>query len=84
MKELKLSDFLNSVIEKNPCEKIFHQSVAEVASSIIPFINNHARYRNYKLLQSIVEPERAILFKVPWKDDLGRLQINKGYRVEMS
>lgn len=84
MKELKLKSFLDSVIEKNPCEKVFHQAVMEVAGSIIPFVNKEPKYQNLKLLESMVEPERVIIFKVPWKDDLGELHINKGYRVEMS
>ena len=84
MKDIKLETFIASVLEINPFEKVFHQAVAEVANSIIPFINEEPKYRNYKLLESIVEPERVIMFKVPWKDDLNVLHINKGYRVEMS
>ena len=81
---IKKDRFILSVIEKNPYEKIFHQAVKDVAESVIPFINNSPKYRRYKLLESITEPERVIMFKVPWRNDAGELYINKGYRVEMS
>ncbi len=81
---MEISEFISSVINKNPGEIVFHQAVLEVAESIIPFINEHPKYGKYKLLESIIEPERIIMFKVPWKDDFGELQINKGYRIEMN
>jgi glutamate dehydrogenase (NADP+) len=72
------------VISRNPGEKEFHQAVMEVAESIIPFINENPKYKKAKILERIVEPERAITFRVPWVDDNGEIQINRGYRVEFN
>jgi glutamate dehydrogenase (NADP+) len=76
--------FMQQVIEKNPNEPVFHQAVREVAESVFPIINSYPKYRHWKILERITEPERVILFKIPWIDDRGRVQINKGYRVEMN
>jgi len=76
--------FMNYVIEKNPGEKEFHQAVQEVAESIMPFIDKNPKYKKAKILERITEPERVILFRVPWMDDAGEIQINKGYRIEMN
>ena len=76
--------FMNYVIEKNPGEKEFHQAVQEVAESIMPFIDKNPKYKKAKILERIAEPERIIMFRVPWMDDVGEIQINKGYRIEMN
>jgi len=72
------------VIAKNPSEVEFHQAVHEVVESLIPFIEEHPQYSEAKILERMVEPERVILFRVPWADDKGEVQINKGYRIEMN
>lgn len=72
------------VIAKNPSEVEFHQAVHEVVESLIPFIEEHPHYSEAKILERMVEPERVILFRVPWADDKGEVQINKGYRIEMN
>jgi glutamate dehydrogenase (NADP+) len=60
------------------------QAVQEVAESLIPFIEENPKYKHAKILERIAEPERVILFRVPWLDDKGEIQINKGYRIEMN
>jgi len=72
------------VIERNPGEVEFHQAVREVAESVMPFIEKNPKYQSAKILERMVEPERVIMFRVPWTDDKGEIQINRGYRIEMS
>lgn len=69
---------------KNPGETEFHQAVQEVAESLIPFIEENPRYKHAKILERIAEPERTIIFRVPWLDDKGEVQINRGFRIEMN
>ena len=76
--------FMANIIAKNPYEKEFHQAVLEVAESLIPFIEENPKYKHAKILERIAEPERVILFQVPWQDDKGEIHINKGYRINMS
>jgi len=76
--------FMNYVIQRNPGEKEFHQAVQEVTESIMPFIQKNPKYKKAKILERIAEPERIIMFRVPWMDDAGEIQINKGYRIEMN
>jgi glutamate dehydrogenase (NADP+) len=77
-------EFMAKVIAKNPGEVEFHQAVHEVAESILPFIEENPKYKKAKVLERISEPERAILFRVPWVDDKGEIQINKGFRIQMN
>ncbi len=69
---------------KNPGENEFHQAVQEVAESLIPFIEENPIYKHAKILERIAEPERTIIFRVPWLDDKGEIQINRGFRIEMN
>jgi glutamate dehydrogenase/leucine dehydrogenase len=78
------ASFIDYVIKKNPGEKEFHQAVREVVESIWPYLEQHPHYVEAKIMERIVEPERVILFRVPWFDDKGQFQINKGYRVEFN
>ncbi len=82
--EKLVKEFMAKVIAKNPGEVEFHQAVEEVVISLIPFIEENPKYKEAKILERCVEPERVILFRVPWVDDNGEIQINKGYRIEMS
>lgn len=82
--KLSIETFIESVQAKNPNETEFIQAVEEVAESIIPFINETPKYQNKALLDRMVEPERTIIFRVPWVDDAGKTQVNRGFRVEMS
>ncbi len=82
--EQKVNDFMAKIIAKNPGEAEFHQAVHEVAETLIPYIEENPIYKTNKILERIAEPERVILFRVPWLDDKGEIQINKGYRIEMN
>lgn len=79
-----VQDFLQRVIKSNPNEKEFIQAVQEVAEVILPFISQNSKYKNSKLLERMVEPERVIQFRVTWLDDAGEIQVNRGYRVQMN
>lgn len=79
-----LKDFMADIIAKNPGEIEFHQAVEEVAASLLPYIEENPKYKEAKILERIAEPERVILFRIPWMDDKGEVQINKGYRIEMN
>lgn len=76
--------FMAGVVAKNPEQKEFHQAVMEVAESVIPVLDQHPEYRKAKVLDRMVEPERQLMFRVPWVDDQGEVQINRGFRVEFS
>ncbi|NNE48169.1 MAG: NADP-specific glutamate dehydrogenase [Rhodothermales bacterium] len=79
-----VTDLMVSVKAKNPAEPEFHQAVHEVAESLDLVLDRHPEYRSSKVLDRIIEPERVILFRVPWVDDQGQIQINKGFRIEMN
>ncbi len=80
----KVDDFMAKIIAKNPGEVEFHQAVREVAETVFPFIAEHPQYEEAKILERIAEPERVIMFRVPWMDDKGEIQINRGFRIEMN
>ncbi len=82
--EKLVNDFMADIIAKNPGETEFHQAVLEVAETLIPYIEENPQYKEAKILERISEPERVILFRIPWVDDKGEVQINKGYRIEMN
>jgi glutamate dehydrogenase (NADP+) len=77
-------EFMDYVVSKDPEEKEFHQAVAEVLESIQPVIDRNPHYRRAKILERLVEPERVISFRVPWIDDQGEIQVNRGFRVQMN
>ncbi len=81
---LNAEDFVQRVIEKNPGEVEFHQAVREVVESVLPYIEKHPRLQKARVLERMVEPERVIIFRVPWLSDKGEVQVNRGYRIEMS
>ncbi len=78
-----LSDF-DMVISRDPHEKEFHQAVSEVLQSVAPVLERNPEYRSAKIIQRLVEPERVIMFRVPWTDDQGEVHVNRGFRVEMN
>jgi len=80
----KIKDFMAKVVEKNPGEKEFHQAVQEVVESVMSFIEENPKYRDAKILERMTEPERVVMFRVPWQDDKGGIQVNRGYRIEMN
>ena len=77
-------ELMTHVRVKNPGEMEFHQAVGEVVESLAPVLERHPEYVENKILERLVEPERVIVFRVPWVDDVGEIQVNRGYRVEMS
>lgn len=79
-----LQQFIEKVKNRNAGEAEFLQAVSEVAESIIPYIESHSRYKNGRVLERIVEPERVVIFRVPWLDDNGEVQVNRGFRVQMN
>ena len=84
MYQKQIEDFMMAVKAKNSHETEFLQAVHEVAEAVIPFMEKHPKYKLAKILERIVEPERTILFRVPWLDDKGEIQVNRGYRVEFN
>ena len=72
----------NGLVERNGHEKEFLQAVREVLEALSPVFDKHPEYENKGLLERFVEPDRAILFRVPWVDDNGKVQVNRGYRVQ--
>ena len=80
----KVKAFMSKVIKDNPGEPEFHQAVEEVVKSLLPFLEKNPKYEKAKILERIVEPERVIMFRVPWMDDSGEIHVNKGYRVEFN
>jgi glutamate dehydrogenase/leucine dehydrogenase len=80
----KVEAFMAKVIAKNPAEAEFHQAVREVVESLMPFIEENPKYKDAKILERIVEPERVFMFRVPWLDDKGEIQINRGFRIQMN
>jgi glutamate dehydrogenase (NADP+) len=75
---------IDGVVAKNPAEPEFHQAVREVVGSLVPVLERHPEFRSARLLERIVEPERVLMFRVPWQDDRGEVQINRGFRIEMN
>ena len=82
--QAQIDAFMDMIKAKNPNEPEFLQAVEEVAETVIPYIEEHPRYKEAKILERLAEPERVIMFRVPWIDDKGEFQINKGYRIEMN
>ena len=77
----EVNDFMAKVIAKNPGETEFHQAVKEVVESLMDYIDENPKYKKGKILERMVEPERVIMFRVPWLDDKGEIQINRGDNV---
>jgi glutamate dehydrogenase (NADP+) len=82
--ENKIKAFIDYVESKNPNEPEFMQAVHEVAETVIPFIESNSKYNNKMLLERMVEPERTIIFRIPWIDDKGNTQVNRGFRVQFN
>ena len=79
-----VADLMAQVKAKNPAEPEFHQAVEEVARSLTLVMERHPEYRKAKILERIIEPERMIMFRVPWMDDSGNVHVNRGFRIEMN
>src|SRR5262245_37614003 len=83
-KRSAVDKFMQLVERRNPSEPEFLQAVFEVAQSIIPFIEENTQYKKTAIMERLVEPERIIMFRVPWIDDEGNFRVNRGYRVQMN
>ena len=79
-----VQDVLNDLIARNPGQPEFHQAATEVLNSIAPVVEKNPKYQEVSLLERLVEPERIVMFRVPWVDDNGKVQVNKGYRVQFN
>jgi len=79
-----LDDFMAEVKAKNPAEPEFHQAVHEVAESVAIVLERHPEYRTARILERMVEPERVMMFRVPWVTDQGEVRVNRGFRIEMN
>ena len=75
---------MDEVKAKNPSEPEFHQAVHEVADSLVLVFDAHPEYRSSKILERIIEPERVVMFRVPWSDDQGEVHVNRGFRIQMN
>jgi glutamate dehydrogenase (NADP+) len=82
--EVIMADILNVIKNRDPGEKEFHQAVEEVIESVQPVLDRNPEYRQAAVLERITEPERVVMFRVPWMDDQGQVQVNRGYRIEMN
>jgi glutamate dehydrogenase (NADP+) len=79
-----MSEELNKIIAKDPDQKEFHQAVREVLETVQPVLDRNIEYRKAKIIERLAEPERVVMFRVPWMDDTGTVQINRGYRIGMN
>ena len=83
MKE-RIDAFITLATKRNANEPEFLQAVQEVAETVIPFIEKNPKYDDFRILERMIEPERTIIFRVPWSDDEGDVQVNRGFRVEFN
>ena len=79
-----VTDVIAQTVARNPGEPEFHQAVREVLDSLAPVFDRRPEYRTAKILERMVEPERVIMFRVPWQDDRAQVQINRGFRIQMN
>jgi glutamate dehydrogenase (NADP+) len=83
-----MSEYVRNLIAevkaKNPAEPEFHQAVEEIVESLDLVLERHPEYRSARILERMVEPERVLMFRVPWMDDQGEIHINRGFRIEMN
>lgn len=80
----ELERFMAGLIRRNPGEPEFHQAVREVAETLIPFIGQHPQYGEARILERMTEPDRVVIFRVTWEDDLGNVRVNRGWRVQFN
>ena len=84
IKPLDLNQFMEGLKKRNPGEQEFHQAVEEVATCVIPYINENPKYIENQILERMTEPDRTIIFRVCWQDDNGNIRTNRGYRVQFN
>ncbi|RLB16955.1 MAG: glutamate dehydrogenase, partial [Deltaproteobacteria bacterium] len=79
-----MTEIMELIASRDPGEKEFHQAVEEVLETVQPVLDRNPHYRKLAILERITEPERVIMFRVPWVDDQGQVQVNRGFRIEMN
>src|SRR6187549_1110919 len=79
-----VASLMAEVKAKNPAEPEFHQAVQEVAESLTLVLERHPEYGHARILERLIEPERVLMFRVPWQDDRGEIHVNRGFRIEMN
>jgi len=79
-----ISEVMDLVVKRNPAEPEFHQAVREVLDSLEPVLDRHPEYQKARILERITEPERVIMFRVPWQDDRGEFRVNRGFRIQFN
>ena len=79
-----VDDILDLVSKRDPDQSHFKNTVSEVLTSVVPLLEKHPEYKEHKILERLIEPDRIISFRVPWVDDKGEIQVNRGFRVQMS
>lgn len=79
-----MKKFMQLVEKRNPAQPEFHQAVFEVVRSVLPYVEEHPEYKKANILERMIEAERILIFRVPWVDDKGHYQVNRGYRVQMN
>lgn len=79
-----VDSFMEGLKKRNPHESEFHQAVREVATSVIPFVNEHTRYRDEQIFERMTEPDRIVIFRVTWEDDAGQIRANRAWRVQFN
>lgn len=84
MKSEEIECFMDECCKRHPGQEEYHQAVQEVVETVMPYIEKNPKYKKYKILERIIEPERIVMFRVPWLDDEGEVQVNRGYRIEMN
>lgn len=84
MAKMDLDEFMKGLERRNPGEREFHQAVFEVAEKVIPFINDHPKYSDDRILERMTEPDRIVSFRVSWEDDDGNIRVDRGYRVQFN
>ena len=82
--ELTMDNFINGLKRRNPGEREFHQSVEEVMTYLIPYVQLHPKYQKAQILERLTEPDRIVIFRVGWQDDQGSIRTNRGYRVQFN
>lgn len=84
LSQISIDNIVNLVKERDPDQPEFHQAIHEVMVSVVPFINQNKNYQKHGLIERIIEPERIVMFRVPWEDDDGNYRVNRGYRVQFN
>ena len=80
----EVDTFMKKVVARNPGENEFHQAVREAMETLVPYTQDHPQYREAKILERMIEPDRIVTFRVTWEDDAGDVQINRAWRVQFN